>query len=66
MIEMLQALGRDYKVIDDKKVGGTVVQVTLQIPSEGGQITFYRGKARCEAALSLEKSKQKSQVDKYR
>lgn len=56
MIENMQAIGIRYTAIEDKKIGDVVVQLTLQIPSKGVQITYYRGKDRCDAAISAKKT----------
>ena len=66
MIEMLQTLKKPYNAVEDKKVGDVVVQLTLQMPSEGRQITYFRGRDRCEAAVASKKAAEKFEVDKYK
>jgi uncharacterized protein len=66
MIELLIESREKYRVIEDKKVGGKPMQVTLQIFSQGTQYVFYRDKSICDSAVSSTRARIKSETDKYR
>ncbi|WP_200157196.1 hypothetical protein [Allochromatium vinosum] len=59
-----RALGLPYTA-KDLEENGVIVQTTIQSPSFGTQITYFRGKLRCERALSLKERDQQQEIEKY-
>jgi hypothetical protein len=65
MIKTMDGAGYPHKEVDEKKIGDTVVQVTLQMLAQRVQATYYRGRERCESALNKAKDNKKAVADKY-
>lgn len=66
MIELMDAIGKPHSQTGEKKIGDTLVQMTLEMPSEGVSVTFYRGMNRCETALKNRETAKKAVADKYK
>lgn len=62
-----QTLGIRYRAQDvTDPESGRVVETTIQVLDMGSQITFYRGRERCQAALDRRSATRTRELDRYR
>ncbi len=67
VIANAQIAHQQYEAHDITDPGtGKVVETNLQLPDMESQITFYRGRERCAAALAAQKASQQNDVDRYK
>lgn len=66
MIKNLQIVRATYRAVDEDKVGDTPVRVSIEIPSQGGAVIYYRGLNRCNESLDADKTAKEAEVNRYK
>jgi hypothetical protein len=66
MIDLSQKIREEIGTTNEIKEGDAIVQTTLNFYSRGVQVTYYRGRTRCENALAQRAKSQKDAVNKYK
>jgi len=66
MMSSMRTMRVSVTTSGERRENGTLVEVTLQFPSERRQIVYYRGKSRCDAFTQREERGRQFEIDRLR